>query len=185
MVVDVNDGAAATFQLIKVSGNYRFDVMTSSQVSSANIAAASVEDGAWHHLAGTYDGANLKIFLDTVQQGSNVALTGNINTSNPTKLAVGMRSPGADLFWTGQVDDVRVYNVARTQVEIASDYNSELTGSETGLTGYWKLNNAYTDSTSNANTLVAQNTPTFTTDVPFTGVTASTPRFRSLLGVGR
>ena len=38
---------------------------------------------------------------------------------------------------------------------------------EAGFAGYWKLNNNYDDKTSNGNDLTATNSPTFSTEVPY------------------
>src|SRR4029079_6982062 len=45
-----------------------------------------------------------------------------------------------NFFLNGQVDDLRLWNVARSASDISGNRNSELTGSETGLAGYWKFN---------------------------------------------
>lgn len=42
-------------------------------------------------------------------------------------------------YWYGMVDEVRIWNVARSQVQIQQAYKTSLTGSETGLVGYWKF----------------------------------------------
>lgn len=146
VLMGINDTVSATLQLYKDT-NYQFIV---NGTGSATISSASVEDGNWHHIAGVYDGSNIKIYLDTVQQGSDVAFTSNINTSNPSKLDIGHRANGTGRF-TGIISDVRVYNTGRTQAQIASDYNVRLAGNESNLTGYWKLNADKNDSTSNAN----------------------------------
>jgi Ca2+-binding RTX toxin-like protein len=53
------------------------------------------------------------------------------------------------------MDDVRIWNKARTQAEIQADFNRELTGNESGLIGYWNFNsitnNTVKDLTSNHN----------------------------------
>ncbi|MCP4102942.1 MAG: LamG domain-containing protein [Lentisphaerae bacterium] len=43
-------------------------------------------------------------------------------------------------FLTGSIDEVRVWNIARTQEEIQASMNSTLAGNETGLAGYWQFN---------------------------------------------
>ncbi|MGV2388023.1 MAG UNVERIFIED_CONTAM: hypothetical protein LVR29_05990 [Microcystis novacekii LVE1205-3] len=40
----------------------------------------------------------------------------------------------------GIIDDVRIWNTARTQSEIQANFNRELTGNESGLVGYWNFN---------------------------------------------
>lgn len=70
-------------------------------------------------------------------------------------------------FLNGAQDDIRIWGNLQTGEQIAANNVTQLTGAEGGLNAYWKLNNVYTDSTANANTLTPVNTPTFTTDVPF------------------
>jgi hypothetical protein len=43
-------------------------------------------------------------------------------------------------FFQGNIADVRFWNIVRTPAEIAADKDKQLTGSEPGLVGYWKLN---------------------------------------------
>ena len=177
MVVNINDGTTETFQIIKVGNNYRFDIVAGGTgVSSSNIAETSIETGSWVHLAATYDGANVKIFLGGVQQGSNVAKTGNINTANPTRLGIGVRSTGADLPFVGQIDDVKVFNIALDAATIGTYSNDcSFSSTTTGLTGWWKLDNSDSDSQTNitANNLVSVGSPSFTADPAFTCSVAS------------
>src|SRR6185436_684567 len=42
-------------------------------------------------------------------------------------------------FWQGQIDDVRVWNVARSEEEISTNRFSNLTGNEAGLVGCWNF----------------------------------------------
>ncbi len=60
-------------------------------------------------------------------------------------------------FWLhGALDDIRVWNIQRSGTQINASYKNELVGNETGLVGYWKLNEGsgttVADSTSNATT---------------------------------
>jgi len=61
----------------------------------------------------------------------------------------------------------------RTATEISDDRNRELFGNETGLAGYWKLNNSLSDTSSNGNTLANPNSATFSATTPFVGATES------------
>jgi hypothetical protein len=42
--------------------------------------------------------------------------------------------------YQGQLDEVRIWNKARTQAEIQSDFTKQLIGNESGLVGYWNFN---------------------------------------------
>jgi hypothetical protein len=75
-------------------------------------------------------------------------LTGNFSNELDTSL-------GFDLSETVAVDEVRIWNVARTQEQIQSGLYRELTGDEEGLVGYWNFNKGrgptVYDSTANKN----------------------------------
>jgi Concanavalin A-like lectin/glucanases superfamily/Domain of unknown function (DUF1929)/Bacterial Ig domain len=79
----------------------------------------------WTHLAVTYDGATLRLYVNGVQVSS-LARTGNLVTStNPLQIG------GDSLFgqfFQGMIDDVRVYNVALTAAQIQSDMNTAVGG---------------------------------------------------------
>ena len=70
----------------------------------------------WTHVACTYDGANIKIFVNGVEQASAPA-TGAISTSGTTGASIGSNNPTGDNL-AGLIDDLRVWNVARTTDQI-------------------------------------------------------------------
>jgi hypothetical protein len=72
-------------------------------------------DGQWHHLAATYNGTVLRVFVDGVQRASfNVTATIGAST---LPLMIG----GDAAFFTGLIDEVRVYNRALTATQIQND----------------------------------------------------------------
>jgi Concanavalin A-like lectin/glucanases superfamily len=73
---------------------------------------------AWSHLAATYDGATLRLFVNGVQVGSR-ALTGALLTSTGV-LRIGGNSIWGE-FFKGQIDEIRIYNRALTPAEIQAD----------------------------------------------------------------
>ena len=92
----------------------------------------------WHHLASTYDGTAMKVYIDGVLAGS-LALTGTI-TTNTNIISIGSQ-PGFGEYFGGTVDEVRIWNVARTQAQIQADMNKELDpATQTGLVSYYTMN---------------------------------------------
>jgi len=78
----------------------------------------------WTHLAGTYDGVTLRLYVNGVQVSSR-AETGPIGVStNPLQI-------GGDAFYgqyfLGKIDEVRIYNWALSGPQIQSDMNSPIT----------------------------------------------------------
>ena len=77
-----------------------------------------LEADTWYHLAATYDGDNLIAYRDGVMITNNNAPSGN-PTSEGNSLKIGRHAAAAQ-FFTGTVDDVRVYNEALSQDDIKS-----------------------------------------------------------------
>ncbi len=96
-------------------------------------------DGSWHHLAATYDGITRAIYVDGVMKNSD-APTG-LNVSGTSNLAIGLTAPSLNEYFNGSMDEVRVWNYARTQCQINNSMNCELAPSDrTGLGLYYKFN---------------------------------------------
>jgi beta-galactosidase len=73
--------------------------------------------GRWHHVAGTYDGKRMALYidgtLDTAQQAS-----GPIGVDDDPVL-IGENAAESQRFWSGLIDDVRVYNYGLSAQEVA------------------------------------------------------------------
>jgi hypothetical protein len=82
---------------------------------------------AWSHLAATYDGAALILFVNGTRVASR-ATSGNIQTSS-APLSIGSNPNSGSQYFQGMIDEVRIYAQARTQAQIQSDMTSPITGS--------------------------------------------------------
>jgi glucose/arabinose dehydrogenase/chitodextrinase len=78
---------------------------------------------AWTHVALTYDGAMLRLYVNGVQAAA-LAQTGSIETPS-TPLRIGGNVPYGEYF-QGLIDEVRVYNRALSAAEIQSDMNTPI-----------------------------------------------------------
>jgi Concanavalin A-like lectin/glucanases superfamily len=75
----------------------------------------------WTHLAATYDGTTLRLFVNGAQTGSR-AVSGALLTSTGV-LRIGGNSLWGEYF-AGRIDEVRIYNRALTLAEIQADSNA-------------------------------------------------------------
>ena len=104
--------------------------------------------GAWHHIATTFDGTNYRLFLDGEEIDNSTAFQGLTPPNTERVNYIGTRE-------IGKIDEVRMWNVARTQAEIQANMDKSLTGNESGLVAYYPMdvNNNWEiiDKTSNAN----------------------------------
>ena len=80
---------------------------------------------AWSHLAGTYDGASLKLYVNG-QLVRSQAVSGPIATSTGP-LRIGGNSIW-DQYFEGRIDEVRIYNRALSESEIQVDMNTAVGG---------------------------------------------------------
>lgn len=85
---------------------------------SAAAGSAALPLNSWTHLAATYNGAALKIFVNGTEVGSRAA-TGNLVSTN-NALRIGGNAVWGEYF-QGRIDEVRVYNRALSAAEILSD----------------------------------------------------------------
>jgi len=99
--------------------------------------------GTWYHVAGVYDPSSGKVLL-YVDGTKKAEATWTPDTSNTDPLLIGRSYCCSGEAFLGTIDDVRIWNVVRSATDIASARNSELTGSESGLVGYWKFNSSKT-----------------------------------------
>ena len=86
---------------------------------------------SWAHLAATYDGTTMRVYVTGAQVASR-AQTGNIATSTDP-LQIGGDSAFGQYF-AGTIDEVRIYNRALSPTEIQSDMNTPV-GVSTPPTG--------------------------------------------------
>ncbi len=70
----------------------------------------STFNGVWHHLAGTYDGSELRLYIDGTLV-TTVAHSGTI-ASSPFNVNIGRNTEASTRFYEGALDDVRIYNRA-------------------------------------------------------------------------
>ena len=112
----------------------------SGGLNSFLLSNTLLQDGVWQHVAATFDNGEGKLYinglLDAVQAGMRVPQV------SPTLVSLA-RQKSLDGFigkyYNGLMDEVRVWSVARTAVEIAANMNVKLTGNEPGLVAYWPM----------------------------------------------
>jgi hypothetical protein len=112
-----------------------------------------IPENQWTHVALTYDptAAEIRLYIHGVLAYSAEG-TGPIGDALPAQneLRIGSRQGATSQVFEGQIDDVRIWNVARTETEIQSNFQRRLTGSEPGLLAYFKFDESSGTSTADS-----------------------------------
>jgi hypothetical protein len=166
---------------VNTGGQIEFLIAATNRDAVALATPYSYSDGQWHHVAAVRDSSNdmMYIFID----GNLAASTSgegikNVVGSSDANMAFGATSWGVELF-VGCIDEVSLWNVARTQTEIRETMFHQLTGSETGLIGNWRFDEGtgttVSDISSNHNTGALINGPLWVPSTPSGAGTSGDP----------
>ena len=128
-------GARSTFNVLWANA-IRFEV-----AGSGLSGTIPVNDGVWHHVAMVYDPLatnKISLYVDgALDVSGNIPTT--VNTATTVPIQIGRRVDGVNVF-PGTIDEVRIWNVARSQAEIQADKDKEFCTYPAGLVHYYKLN---------------------------------------------
>lgn len=147
---------------------------SNSEVLRTNLTSLVVAE--WHRYGVSWDAsASLATFyVDAVPYAT---ATGTLTAiyDGTALLAFGADfddSGNARSFFDGKIDDARLWNDIRTDDEMFLNKDREVQSGTANLVIYPQFDNGVTDSSGNALTLTAVNTPTYSTDVPFSAPTS-------------
>ena len=127
----------------KIAADFEGTFNGTSSPNNAITGTTTIVNNTWYHAAATYDGTTFRLYLNGNQEASlNSGLTASDQTFDPAAFGTtfnGGASPTAAGFFAGQLDETRIWNVARTPAQIQTSMGYELT-SGTGLLGRWGTN---------------------------------------------
>ncbi|MEU9678835.1 LamG domain-containing protein [Streptomyces parvus] len=91
----------------------------------------------WAHVAATFDGTTAKLYVNGRPAGS--AALPFTPATGATTLVGKQSSGGADSFFDGDMDELRIWNRVRSAAELTADLNNRLIGNEPGLVAYYRF----------------------------------------------
>jgi len=151
---------------------------TSPGYHSSNSA---IPMNAWTHFSWTYDGANVKIYING-QLDRTIADTGNISVTTGGVRIGSLNGLASGYEFKGKIDEINIYNYARTPAQVAYDYNkgkpvaqyrfeegggaiahNEYSKADAGAVpvGWWRMDNNWADSSGNGLNGTAGGSATF------------------------
>jgi len=135
-IIDFGNGAGSNNVLLAYT--YGTGGAPGLYVEGAQFAASqTLVLNQWSHIAATLSGTTATIYINGVAVGTaTVPVPVNIVRNN---CFIG-RSNWGDPYAEATFDELRIWNVAKTQAEIQASMNVELAGTETGLVAYYNFN---------------------------------------------
>lgn len=137
MGTEVSDGNSAFLRLgdASLANNKLQFVVSINNVQQKLASATALNANTWYHVAATYDGANMKIYINGVLDATK-AQTGSVNSTGAFN--VGYLYNTSRNF-NGKIDEVRVWKRALSQTEISQNM-CNVSVPATSLAAYWKFN---------------------------------------------
>lgn len=157
-------GTGGGFDLcISNIGKVRFDLYQSPSGYTPLVGNTTITTGVWHHVAGVFDGTQMRVYLDGVLDGT--LSTTNAPASGTSSVKIGRTSDSC--FFGGLIDEARVSNAALYTGNFTPQSNLNASSSTKGL---WKFDGqSVNDSSGNGNNGSLNGGATYSTDVPSSG----------------
>jgi hypothetical protein len=137
MAKGINECEAASYALCtgRRTTGLVFYVYDGQDAAISPDAGTGIWDGNWHHVAGTFDGATVRLYVDGRQVGNGTPTALNINYNLPTSndLYIGTYLyPGGSLSFAGSIDELSIYNRTLRVAEIRAIFNAGSAGKSNG-----------------------------------------------------
>jgi hypothetical protein len=141
----VTKGASA-WALTRYSNHQRLTFRTFNGLEINDLVCpVELDNETWYHVAVVFDGESKHFYLNGKLTISR-PYTGPIATNN-FKVLIGATDGVAGRGFNGQMDTVRIWNIARSAEAIAASLHRESMGTEAGLLGEWRFNEVVAAST--------------------------------------
>lgn len=103
-------------------------------------STVAVNDGKWHHVAFVRGSSSFSLYIDGTIQGSSVPDNVNNLTLNTTPVDIGRRGNGQNYF-RGEIDEVRIWNIAKDQLTIQNERFCKTPPNATNLKASYTFSN--------------------------------------------
>jgi MSHA biogenesis protein MshQ len=115
----------AGYSFIATATGLYLQLKTTTQLYEvANTGVYALPTGTWTYVTATYDGSNIKFFVNGTQLGNNIAATGTIIHDTGATLLIGTHSTGVQ-YLDAVADELHISNSARSMSWISTEYNNQ------------------------------------------------------------
>lgn len=140
---DSNSTSSTGYAVLQNGDDIYIEVRNTGTETAGNVITDSLVAGVWQHIAVVFNRTGNAVgYLNGVQKQS-VSISGeNGSYSNGTNVGIGRNPSGANRFFYGDMDNVILYDSARTQRGIMKDMmgqHSSVGASQDSSTAHWKF----------------------------------------------
>lgn len=129
---DANRGFRITYR-----NDDSWEVWVGNGVTADSISYPMNAYNKWVHVAATFNGINLTLYLNGEPRAEKSA---SYMPNAIENLYIGRVNNILTSNFSGRIDEVSIFNYAKTQAEIVSSMNGGYSGSEPGMAAYYKFN---------------------------------------------
>jgi hypothetical protein len=117
---NISDG----YKLNAPSSNGQFRLWSSTQVGSTTNGGTNLSSNTWYFLTATYDLTTQRIYLNGALDGSVANTSTTYNNTSPLRIGARGSTAGGSNWWDGEIDEVRLSNIARSADWLMAEYNN-------------------------------------------------------------
>lgn len=142
------DGSSGTGFALRAGNNGTLDfVMGTTAGWQSATTTPLMNTNQWYHVAAVVANGTISVYINGVLEGSQTyAGTPSVGNSAVT---IGESSGFPGRGWSGVIDEVRIWSIARSSEELNQTIATPLTGNEPGLAAYLPMNEGAGTSTEN------------------------------------
>jgi len=138
-ILDYGSNAAGSRNTFAIGSSYQLSFLSGGTNANMSSPSNAITPGQWTHVAFVLNSGTGYLYVNGTQVATGTLTSVNTPSGN-TNLRIGERVPGGTIPFLGEIDEVRVWDYARTTQEINDDIDDEFCSSQTGLVAYYKLN---------------------------------------------
>ncbi|MBY0424746.1 MAG: LamG domain-containing protein [Cytophagales bacterium] len=138
-IINKGTGNSDVDYLLGITSNNKFTFIARNLGVFFNGTSTPVA-GTWYHVANVFDGISAKIYVNGVLEATSTTL--GTASANTTGLRIGARTESGvpSQYFQGDIDEIRIWNIALSQNEIQTNRSKNVTSTTPGLVAYYEFN---------------------------------------------
>lgn len=148
-ILDYGLNAVGSRNTFLVGANKQLSFISGGTNANFSSPANTIVTNQWTHVAFVLNNGTGFLYVNGSQVGTGSLTSVNTPSGNAT-LRIGQRVSGGSIPFVGDIDELRIWDYARSQTEIQNSMNSEFCAIPNGLVAYYQFNEGLAAGTNTA-----------------------------------